>query len=70
MESLEASFGSCLCQLKQFEGMCITVKKQVYLGIVYALGETIWSMPFGCLPVIWKESNICHILQVVEHKER
>lgn len=68
MESLEASFGSCLCELEQFEG--ITVKKQVNLDEVYALGETIRSMPFGCLPVIWKELNIRHILHVVEHKER
>ena len=69
MESLEASFGSYLCQFKQFEDICITVKKQVYLNIEYALSETIWSMPFSCLPVIWKESNLCCILQAFEHKD-
>lgn len=52
MESLEASFRSCLCQLKQFEGIYVAVKKQFYLYIACAASLIVWNMPFGCLPVI------------------
>lgn len=58
MESLEASFRSCLCQLKQFEAICIAVKKQFYLYVACAASLIIWNMPFGCLPVICEESSI------------
>lgn len=51
------SFGTCLCRLKQFKSVCITARKQVYLDIGYALSETVWKMPFGCM-----ESNVCHSL--------
>lgn len=56
MVSLEAN-SRCCCQLKQFEGICMAVKKHVYLYIACAASLIIWNMPFGCLPVNCEESN-------------